>query len=62
MELIIIIAIGAVIWFLFHLNKKNKKVEIPLKVTIETKVNGVRYDPKKVFNTGKISQINEKTF
>ncbi|HPL68363.1 MAG TPA: hypothetical protein PLG94_17640 [Smithellaceae bacterium] len=62
MELIIIIAIGAVIWFLFHLNKKNKKVEIPLKVTIETKVNGVRYDPKQVVDTGEISQINENTF
>lgn len=62
MEWLIIVAVIAIIWYAVNASKKNTDTEIPIKISIETSSRGGGYDPDRVVDTGKVSQVADDTF
>ena len=62
MEWIIIIAVIAIIWFAVSAAKKPAETEIPIKISIETTSRSGGYDPDRIVDTGKVSQVSEGAF
>jgi len=59
MEVLILFGVVVLLWLIIRSRKKKGSTEIPIKVTMETRVGGHRYDPDRLVDTGKIKTIED---